>query len=260
MFPFETMYFQRIFEATEAVGFSLPHVADHRSVVLLSGLVFEDRHPLSDETGLHSNVYLEQRTGELYTQTLTGQRFRFDWITMFTHSNLLGSASTFLRMLVVLSTTVFCSLVLTAQDTFMNDWHQVDVEGLFSFRLPKDFTKSESAVSETPVGEYSKGSIKLEFKWRPATTLTFEKRRQEWMNDYEESTSRIRGKRANIRTFWRTTNGKREYHAELNVGNWERGEIELYMTVVGGDQSARRLALEIFKSVSFPNPIPERPE
>ena len=154
----------------------------------------------------------------------------------------------------------FGCLLLTAQDTSMNDWQQMDVEGLFSFRLPKDFTKSEVKVSESPVGEYRRGSTKLEFKWRPATTVTFENRRQEGMNDYEESTSRIRGKRANIRTYWRTTNGTQEYHAELNVGNWERGEIELYMEVVGADQSVPRLASEIFKSITFPNPLPERPE
>jgi hypothetical protein len=178
---------------------------------------------------------------------------------MITQTFLIAGESTFTKVLAVLATMVCCSLVLMAQDTSKSDWQQIDVEGLFTFRLPEGFAKCDAAVSETPVGEYRKDSTKLEFKWRPITTVAFEKRRQEWMNDYEESTSRIGGKRANMRTYWRITNGARVHYAELNVGNWERGEIELYMGVVSTDQSSLQLASQIFKSIRFPNPIPERP-
>jgi len=153
-----------------------------------------------------------------------------------------------------------CSMSLTTQDSSIDDWRQIDVDGLFTFRLPNDFTKRDSAVSDTPAGEYRKGSTKLVFRWRPATAVTFQERRQKWMNDYEELVSRIRGKQANIRTYWKMTNGVRVYHAELNVGNWDRDELELYMGIESTDESALLLASQIFKSITFPTPIPERPD
>jgi len=150
-------------------------------------------------------------------------------------------------------------MILTTQDSSIDDWRQIDVDGLFTFRLPNDFTKRDSAVSDIPAGEYRKGSTKLVFRWRPPTPVTFQERRQKWMNDYEELVSRIRGKQANIRTYWKT-NGVRVYHAELNVGNWDRGELELYMGIESTDESALLLASQIFKSITFPTPIPERPD
>jgi len=77
------------------------------------------------------------------------------------------------------------------------------------------------------------------------------------MYDYEESISRVRGKRANIRTYW-DSNGERLYHAELNVGNWERGELELYMGISSREQSSISEAKQIFSSITFPLPTPER--
>ena len=167
------------------------------------------------------------------------------------------SISKFISVFVMM---VCCSMSLTAQNSSAGDWRQIDVEGLFTFQLPNDFTKRKTAVSESPAGEYHKGSTNLVFRWRPGTAVTFHERRQKWMNDYEELTSRIRGKQANIRTYWKMTNGVRVYHAELNVGNWEHGELELYMGLESSDESALLLAAQIFKSITFPNPIPERPK
>jgi hypothetical protein len=167
-----------------------------------------------------------------------------------------SSISKFISVFVMM---VCCSMILTAPGSSTGDWRLIDVEALFTFRLPNDFTKRDTAASQTPVGEYRKGSTNLVFRWRPATAVTFQERRQTWMNDYEELTSRIRGKQANIRTYWKMTNGVRVYHAELNVGNWEHGELELYMGLESTGESALLLAAQIFKSVTFPTPIPERP-
>jgi len=75
------------------------------------------------------------------------------------------------------------------------------------------------------------------------------------MSDYQETTTRLGGKRANIRSY-RSEKGKRMYYAELNVGNWENGEVELYMRVEGIDPGTPALASAIFKSVKFPIPAP----
>ena len=78
------------------------------------------------------------------------------------------------------------------------------------------------------------------------------------MNDYRETTTRIRGKRANIRTYWQRVSGRQVYHAELNVGNWQDGEVELYMGIEGRDPKTLDLAHAVFTSVTFPIPTPVR--
>lgn len=78
------------------------------------------------------------------------------------------------------------------------------------------------------------------------------------MNDYRETTTRIRGRRANIRTYWQRLNGTRIYRAELHVGNWQNGEVELYMGIEGTDLKVLDLANAVFASVTFPVPSPER--
>jgi hypothetical protein len=79
------------------------------------------------------------------------------------------------------------------------------------------------------------------------------------MNDYEEMTTRLGGRMANIRSFSSVKEGMRVYQAELNVGNWEKGEVQLYMRVEGSDPKTLDAAREIFKSVTLPLPAPERP-
>lgn len=159
-----------------------------------------------------------------------------------------------LRFLTVL--LAVCSVsALTLQNT--SDWQTVDVNDLFTFRLPAGFTRRTSKSEERV--EYYKGETNLVSIWGNTESLAYNNRRQAWMNDYQESTTRIRGKRANIRTYWHTLNAKRIYRAELNVGNWEKGQVELYMGIESSDPAMLETAREIFKSVSFPIPPPERP-
>ena len=144
------------------------------------------------------------------------------------------------------------------QETPPADWQEIKIDDLFTFRLPGGFTKRESLASERPAGEYYNASTRVTFEWRPIVLTTFRDRRQTWMRDYEEIISRIRGRRANIRTYWENKKGDRVYHAELNVGNWELGEVDLHMAVESIDSASPEIAKQIFRSISFPNPIPER--
>jgi hypothetical protein len=79
------------------------------------------------------------------------------------------------------------------------------------------------------------------------------------MQDYQELTTRLKGKRVNIRTYWTSSEGRRIYHGELNVGNWERGQVTLFMGLEGSDPKTFETARRIFGSVEFPLPDPERP-
>lgn len=134
----------------------------------------------------------------------------------------------------------------------------VDVEGLFSFRLPPGWTKRSSFNVAEVRGEWAKDGAKLVYVWGHTESGAYAERRQSWMNDYEETTTRLGGRVANIRSFSSVKDGKRMYQAELNIGNWEKGEVQLYMRVEGGDAATIELAKQIFKSVTLPLPAPER--
>jgi hypothetical protein len=134
----------------------------------------------------------------------------------------------------------------------------VDVEGLFSFRLPAGWTKRSSFNVAEVRGEWAKDGTKLVYVWGKNESGDYSERRQSWMNDYGETMTRLGGRRANIRCFSSVKAGKRMYQAELNVGNWEQGEVQLYMRVEGSDPATIDLAKQIFKSVTLPLPPPER--
>ena len=135
----------------------------------------------------------------------------------------------------------------------------IDVDGLFSFQLPPDWSKRSSFNVVDVRGEWVKGGTKLVYLWGKTESGDFGDRRQAWMNDYEETMTRLGGRRANVRSFSSVKDGKRTYQAELNVGNWEKGEVQIYMRIEGSDPATIELAKEIFKSVRLPLPAPERP-
>jgi hypothetical protein len=139
-----------------------------------------------------------------------------------------------------------------------SDWQTIDVNGLFTFRLPAVFVKRASSSDQGERVEYAHGDTQVVAIWGHSESGAYDERRQSWMNDYTESTTRIRGLRANIRTYSHTVNAKRTYRAELNLGNWQNGEVQLYLRVEGTDPSTLDTAREIFKSVTLPIPPPER--
>ena len=149
-----------------------------------------------------------------------------------------------------------CGLWTMTQTSSTSDWQTIDVNGLFTFRLPAGFTKH---TGDEARAEYQKAETKLVYTWGHTESPAYSERQQSSMHDYKESITRMGGQRANIRTYWQTVNARRSYRAELNVGNWEKGEVQLYMRVESSDPAMLDTACEIFKSVSFPLPPPERP-
>jgi hypothetical protein len=149
--------------------------------------------------------------------------------------------------------TIALFLILSAAG-----WQTIDFNRLFSFRLPEGFTQRAATGPEDLRAEYYKGPTKLIIVWGHSESVAFDKRQQNWMHDYQETTTRLHGLRANIRTYSQHENSKHVYTAELNVGNWEKGEVQLYMRMESDDAAMLPVAEEIFKSVSFPRPSPER--
>ena len=137
-------------------------------------------------------------------------------------------------------------------------WQTIDFNGLFTFRLPEEFHKLEATKPDDLQAEYHKGQTRLIVVWARSESGAYDKRRQDWMHDYRETSSRIRGLRANVRTYSQSKDSKRAYRAELNVGNWEKGEVQLYMRMDTDDPAMLEVAEQIFTSISFPLPSPER--
>lgn len=174
----------------------------------------------------------------------------------------ISSKSTSFRRVFLVAIIFIFSLTVPAemrQHSGMNG-QTVEVESLFSFRLPPGWSKRSSFNVTEVRGEWAKGGTKLLYVWGQTESGAYGERRQPWMNGYEKTTTRLGGRRANIRTFSRMKDGTRTYYAEMNVGNWEKGEVQLYMRVEGSDPKTLDLAKEIFKSVTFPIATPERPQ
>ena len=137
-------------------------------------------------------------------------------------------------------------------------WQTIDFNGLFTFRLPHDFTQRAATGPDDVRAEYFKGSTKLRLLWGQSESGVYSERQQNWMHTYHETITRLRGLRADIRTYSQNENSKCSYVAELNVGNWDKGQVQLYMRMESDDSAMLPVAEEIFKSVSFPRPVPER--
>jgi hypothetical protein len=171
-----------------------------------------------------------------------------------------GRGMIFFKSLAVLLITLgLVGLVSAAlrQTATTSEWQSINVDGLFSFRLPREFTKTEKKGVESRLGEYYRGRTRFLFIWGGSASPAYGERRQPGMGDYQEVTTRLRGKRANIRTYWQLTGDKRIYHAELNIGNWEKGQVELYMGLESNDPASLETANQIFRSVVIPIPDPE---
>ena len=137
-------------------------------------------------------------------------------------------------------------------------WQTIDFNGLFTFRLPEGFQKVEEKKPDDLRAEYHKGQTRLIVVWARTESGAYDKRRQDWMQDYRETTTRVRGLRANIRRYSQSKDTKRAYLAELNVGNWEKGEVQLYMRLETDDPTMLEVAEQIFNSINIPLPSPER--
>lgn len=137
-------------------------------------------------------------------------------------------------------------------------WQAIDFNGLFSFRLPDGFVRTSSNQPDDLRAEYQKDKTKLIVHWGQTESAAYKDRKQGSMSDYQEVVVRISGRRANIRTWSQTVDSKRRYFAELNIGNWDKGEVQLYMRLESDDAALLPIADQIFKSVSLPLPSPER--
>lgn len=146
---------------------------------------------------------------------------------------------------------IFASTALC--QTASSDWQKINAEKLFTFYLPKGFAKTTMIGIENYLGEYFKDKTRFLFIYGDTASYAYDARRQLEMEDYQETETKIDSKRANIRTFSQIRNGERVFRAELNIGDWENANVELYMEVESKNRADLEIARQIFSLVVFAN-------
>jgi hypothetical protein len=128
-----------------------------------------------------------------------------------------------------------------------SDWQTIDADGVFTFRLPDGFKRSEQGVESFMLG-YQRGSARFIFICGDSASNEYH---SENISNLREAATTVDGRHATVRTF--TYRGERssEYITELNVGDWRKGRVQLYMGMDSPNRSDIEIAKQIFKSVKF---------
>lgn len=155
------------------------------------------------------------------------------------------------KLVVVFAVLCLVSVCL-CQTEQTSGWRKIN-EKAFSFLLPEGFTKTDMTGVENNLGEYYKGKTRFLFVEGDTASNAYDVRREPEMEDYRETETVIKGRKTNVRTFAQITDGKRLYRAELNIGNWEKAQIELYMELESENPDDLKTAKQIFNSVVFSN-------
>jgi hypothetical protein len=129
-------------------------------------------------------------------------------------------------------------------------WKTVDLE-YFTFKIPSRFKKTGMTGVEHYLEEYLSADERFLVICEATASYAYDRRRQPEMEDYQEADTVIDGRRAVIRTFSQTEDGRKIYKAELNVGDWPNGRVELYMGFESRDKKELSLARMIFHSIRF---------
>src|SRR5262249_45297430 len=101
----------------------------------------------------------------------------------------------------------------------------INAEGLFTFRLPIGFKQSEMGIDSFMRG-YQRRSARFIFVCGDSASYEYEEKN---MRNLREDAITIGGRPATVRTFLYKFERASLYVTELNVGDWRKGNVELYM-------------------------------
>jgi hypothetical protein len=163
-----------------------------------------------------------------------------------------------LRLAAALIAITFCPAASAGQSTAPEGWRKIGTDETISFLVPEDMKQTDVVGSENVVLEYTNGSMRLLIEFRPWSVRA--PRKGHWhprgVKGYQETETRIDGRRAHVQTFSPNQNQRREgimYAAELTVVTREWAPyVELRATFRGRDASDLGVAERIFASIHFP--------
>ena len=164
------------------------------------------------------------------------------------------------RVAVILFLILLSSKANVCQPAPPQSWQKIDAEGLFTFYLPPGMKKTDMAGVESFLGEYLDSDKRFLFIYEPYSYLSYDSRHSEEMQDYQETETKIGGRKANIRTYHTTDesayysyqSGQITYVAEIHIGDWAKSEVELFMSLESKSPTNLEIAKRIFSSVEFP--------
>lgn len=171
-----------------------------------------------------------------------------------------GRYKSTMAQLVVFATIVFvfgCSAPSVVSQEKRSQSQTIKVEDILTFEVPGGWSRSTDNASNFR-HEWRNAETKLVYLIGDTDSGSYDKRIQPWMNDYQENTTRIGGQKAVIRSFSFIKDAKQKYVAELNIGNWDKNQIQFFMRVEGSNAAIVDLAKEIFTSIRMSLPAPER--
>jgi hypothetical protein len=145
------------------------------------------------------------------------------------------------------------------QTAVPQDWRKINADGYFTFYLPSSMKQTDMAGVESFMREYIDGERRFLFVYLPYSHLAYDARRSEEMEDYHETKTEISGRKAVIRTYHTTDEnayysyqkGQTTYVAELHVGDWANGQVELFMSLEAKSSAAIETARQIFGTVEM---------
>jgi len=155
-------------------------------------------------------------------------------------------------MRIRICTVAFCvaatlSLATSPAAQQNNRWQTINAEGLFTFRLPIGFKQTETGVDSFMRG-YQRRRARFIFVCGDSGSSEYAGKN---IRSLRENSITIDGKHATVRTFIYQFPRASLYIAELNVGNWRDGNVELYMAMDSPNRADSQTAKRIFRSVSF---------
>lgn len=123
----------------------------------------------------------------------------------------------------------------------------INVEGIFTFQLPVGFRETETGVDSFMSG-YQRGRARFIFVCGDSGSLAYDEKHTRGLR---EDAITIDGKHATVRTFLYRFERASHHIAELNVGDWRNGRVELYMAMDSPNRGDMETAKQIFRSVKF---------
>lgn len=164
------------------------------------------------------------------------------------------------RVVVISFLILVSSSASICQNSIPRNWRKVNADGLFTFYLPPRMNKTDMTGVESFLGEYLDYKRRFLFIHEPYDYLAYDSRRSDEMRDYRETKTKIGARKATIRTYhtternayYSTEAGETTYVAELHVGDWAKGEVELFMSLESKNSSDLKVAKRIFNSVHLP--------
>jgi hypothetical protein len=144
------------------------------------------------------------------------------------------------------------------QTSSQGKWQEVDAEGLFTFCLPSDMRRHGVSGVESLYRYYSNGRLSFYFVHEPYSYLSYDSRTSEGKN-YQEEAIKIGDRQAVLFTYEQEDEGRKSFHAELYVGNWAEGQVELIMSGASSDPADIKIVKKILTSLRF-NDSPRNPK